>query len=82
MAVVRALGQARPDQRSRVPRARRRQHDSSGQRDVARSVVSRPRNHFTWAYGTPTLTENEPAGVSSVNAVHQYVPLGVSVYCA
>jgi hypothetical protein len=47
---------------------------------VERTFVSRTRIHFTWVYGTPTLTEKSPAGVRSTTAVHQYVPDVVSVY--
>ena len=52
----------------------------SGQFEVARAVVSRPRNHFTCWYGTPMLSENSPLADRSVRAVHQYVPDEVSVY--
>jgi hypothetical protein len=48
-----------------------RQQVGSGQRDVCRRPVSRPRNHFTCAKGVPTLTENAPDEVLWMLEVHQ-----------
>src|SRR6218665_877249 len=79
-ACSRALGQACPAQRVARSDGARRQHDSSGQQDVARTVVSRPRNPFASANGTPTVIENSEASVCPVWVAHQYVPAGVSVY--
>ena len=58
----------------------RRQHTSTECFDTPRLVVSRPRNHFVSSKRTPTLTEWAPSLENSTRAVHQYVPLPVSVY--
>ena len=58
-------GHACLDQRAASAAGGRRQQSGSGQRDFARAVVSRPRNHFTCAYGTPRLIENTPSFVPS-----------------
>ena len=67
----RALGQAFPSQRVASAADGCRQQVGSGQRYSWRRVVSRPRNHFTWANGVPTLTENAPASVLWMLDVHQ-----------
>lgn len=77
---ARAEGQALPAHSEVSEAGGRLQQLGSGQLDVARAVVSRPRNHFTCWYGTPMLSENCPFADRSVRAVHQYVPDGVSVY--
>ncbi len=77
---ARADGHALPAHSSANAAGGRLQQLGSGQVDVARAVVSRPRNHFTCWYGTPMLRENSPEAERSVRAVHQYVPDGVSVY--
>jgi hypothetical protein len=74
---TRALGHASPSQRMARSAGGSEQQAGSGHLDVERSLVSRPRIHFTWVSGTPTLS---PAGVRSTTAVHQYVPDVVSVY--
>ena len=58
----------------------RRQHEGSGQVEVNRFSVSRPRKNFAWANCVPTLTENWPPGADWMREVHQYVPAGLSVY--
>ena len=73
-------GEGAAAQRDDMSDAGRRQQDSSGQRDTARCVVSRPRNHLACTKGTPTLIENSPASVAPVWVAHQNVPAGVSVY--
>ena len=77
---TRALGQAFPFQRSVNSVEGRRQHDSSGQVDTARSFVSRPRHQRASSNGTPTVTENSPSVEEPVCVEHQNVPDGVSVY--
>ena len=77
---ARAEGQALPAQALVSSAGGRLQQVGSGQLEVARAVVSRPRNHFTCWYGTPMLSENSPLAERSVRAVHQYVPDAVSVY--
>jgi len=79
-ACSRALDQALPAQRSvRVPSGVR-QHDSSGQVDEVRLLVSRPRNHFECENGTPIVMENSSADVVPVWVESKKVPSGVSVY--
>jgi hypothetical protein len=77
---TRALGHALPLQRSASSVEGRRQHDSSGQVDTARSPVSRPRHQRASSKGTPTVTENSPSLEDPVCVEHQNVPEGVSVY--
>ena len=77
---TRALGQALPSQRLVSEASGRRQHDSSGQVEVARFWVSRPRNQRASSKGTPTVIENSASPVRPVWLEHQKVPAGVSVY--
>ena len=77
---ARALGQACSAHRAARSAGGRRQHAGSGQLDVARTVVSRPWNHFTCANGTPTSMAKSPDPVRSTWVVHQYVPRPMSVY--
>ncbi len=77
---TRALGQAFPCHRSAASASGRRQHDSSGQCDTPRFVVSRPRNQRASSNGTPTVIEKSPSRVVPVWVEHQKVPAGVSVY--
>ena len=77
---TRALGHDLPCQRSASSADGRRQHDSSGQVDTARSVVSRPRHQRASSKGTPTVIENSPSADEPVCVEHQNVPDGVSVY--
>src|SRR3954452_14382232 len=76
-----ALGHDAFSQRAESSAVGRRQQDGSGHRDTERTVVSRPRNHFDAAYGTPTVTEKTPSTPVPLWALHQNVPDGVSVYC-
>src|SRR5688500_6146238 len=55
---ARADGHALPSHSDVSEAGGRLQQLGSGQLDVARAVVSRPRNHFTCWYGTPMLSEN------------------------
>lgn len=48
-----------------------RQHDGSGQVEVKRFSVSRPRKNFACANWVPTLTENCPRGDDWMREVHQ-----------
>src|SRR5690606_42111384 len=75
-----ALGHERCDQWRASSGSGRRQHDGWGHRDTVRVVVSRPRNHFAEANGTPKLIANEPVVVVPVCVELQNVPWGVSVY--
>ena len=68
---TRALGHALPSHREVTSAGARRQHDSSGQVDVARFCVSRPRNHRASSNGTPTVIENSPSLVVPVCVEHQ-----------
>src|SRR5699024_364221 len=77
-ACVRADGQLASSRFAASSRGACLQHAGSGHFEAERFDVSRPSNQPTWSNGTPTLTENSPPG--STRAVHQYVPLGVSVY--
>src|SRR3954454_4952226 len=76
-----ALGHDDCSQRAESSAVGRWQQDGSGQRDTERTAVSRPRNHFDAAYGTPTVTEKALLGQLPLWALHQKVPDGVSVYC-
>jgi hypothetical protein len=68
---ARADGHALPAQEEANDAGGRLQQFGSGHVEVARAVVSLPRNHFTCWYGTPMLSENSPAAERSVRAVHQ-----------
>ena len=67
----RALGSAYCPQRDDKDEGALRHQFSSGHVEVARLVVSRPRNHFTCANGVPTLTEKSPRDVDWMREVHQ-----------
>lgn len=77
---ARADGHAMPFHRAASATGGRWQHSPSGHRDVVRSVVSRPRNQRLWSYGAPRVIANPRSRPESMNAVHQYVPDGVSEY--
>src|SRR6476660_4138816 len=69
--LMRACARAAPDQRAASCGGASRQHDASGQVDVPRRWVSRPRNHFTCANGVPTEIEKSPDDPDSMREVHQ-----------
>src|ERR1022692_4799542 len=77
---ARADGQAMPSQRAASRAGGRWQHAGSGQDDVLRLVVSRPRNQGASSNGTPSVIAYPRSLPGSTEARHQYVPDGVSEY--
>ena len=67
----RAEGKAMDSQRLAIWSAGRRQHRSSGQVDLNRFLVSRPRNQRASSNVVPTLTEKAPEVVIWMLEVHQ-----------
>ena len=75
-----ALDQALPSQRPESSAPGRLQQSASGQRDTVRLAVSRPRNHYECAKGTPIVMENSSVAEVPVWVASKKVPSGVSVY--